>query len=817
MPPKKVAVLKDEFIPSPIKELLQLFDLIDSLYIFLNRRHMPCTLKSMKALIKTMNISEPISLDLNNIFILTQIHGDGMLLAINLSSDPSLLSTQETISELVEVTFTEISGVSPTQQAKRRQSFRKSLSHYIYAQVADCFEDFLVKSQESSPKKKSSKKNDPVKEAWETVCESNIWPNNINTSSFKLPQAQLDYHPTLRECPVLVNYIAKEASLRSVATTLQSTHINLSTNDPSLDSCITEEHISVNPTSSEIINNRDDLLKQHEGKINRAIHTLLNSPIYKGQIVHMKITDAQPAVYANLHRPLTSANLQMTLEQVLGIKKFYRHQAAAIDAVRSGKHVVLSTSTASGKSLVFNVPVIESILERPETRALYLFPTKALAQDQLRALNQIILNPSFPLSVTSGICDGDVGFADRVKIRESCQMVISNPDMLHYTLLPQHITWKHFFANLRYVVIDEAHEYKGAFGAHVSCVLRRLLRVCLHYGSVPLFVVCSATIGNPLQHFMNLAPLKALYSTSTGDSDDVDKWKDRVCVVDQSQDGSPCGQQTFVIWNPPVKRLSSLAVLTSEKALVSSGKIAEVKIPTDDNMSIENTENDTCNGDNSTNKAVDTSGQQTVDISVGFEEVVSYGYEYDYGGAESGHDQHPFPTFLRGCEDRPTTFGMPVNPHTHVRYTGGWGRKRKLKPIKDEQGEEEVPPEKEVDRKVIHPVGHKKVNNKYKQRNQLNVQSNDQEYVDTMERYSSIIEASLIFSRLIESHCRTLVFCKSRKLVELVLKYSLQEVRRLDDSGQLAQRVASYRGGYTKEERRAIEKDLFRYILLLLL
>ena len=174
----------------------------------------------------------------------------------------------------------------------------------------------------------------------------------------------------------------------------------------------------------------------------------------------------------------------------------YAHQAEAINAARQGYHVMVSTSTASGKTLCYNVPVLEAMLEDPQSRALYLYPTKALAQDQLRTLTELTANPGLK-RIQVGAYDGDTPANTRSRLRKSAAILLSNPDMLHLGILPNHNLWATFFRHLRYVILDEAHVYRGIFGSHVACLMRRLRRVCALYGAQPQFILSSATIANP--------------------------------------------------------------------------------------------------------------------------------------------------------------------------------------------------------------------------------------------------------------------------------------------------------------------------------
>ena len=195
------------------------------------------------------------------------------------------------------------------------------------------------------------------------------------------------------------------------------------------------------------------------------------------------------------------------LVSALGIQGLYRHQLEAITHIQAGHNTVVATPTASGKSLIYTLPIVQSLMAAPATRALCLFPLKALAQDQLKTLEQ--MRPQLPEPLASTlralIYDGDTSAYFRKKIREyPPAILITNPDMLHLSLLPYHHQWAHFFAGLKYVVIDEMHTYRGVFGSHVAWVLRRLKRICTLYGADPVFIMASATIGNPAGHAQRL-------------------------------------------------------------------------------------------------------------------------------------------------------------------------------------------------------------------------------------------------------------------------------------------------------------------------
>ncbi len=258
------------------------------------------------------------------------------------------------------------------------------------------------------------------------------------------------------------------------------------------------------------------------------LHYLTVQPIYRGQVVHIEHIPAREASCAKLDKPLVSG-LQGCLKEH-GLLPLYTHQAEAVNYARQGENVMVSTSSASGKTLCYNIPVLESLLADNNSRALYIFPTKALAQDQLRSLRELVCPDLFSVADFATF-DGDTPQAERAEIRKRARVVLTNPDMLHVGILPNHQSWSRLLRHVRYVVVDEAHIYRGVFGSHVACVLRRLRRVCQLYGSAPQFICCSATIANPSEHTERLVGLPFK-------------------IVDN--DGSPHGGKDFVFWNPPI-------------------------------------------------------------------------------------------------------------------------------------------------------------------------------------------------------------------------------------------------------------------------
>lgn len=228
----------------------------------------------------------------------------------------------------------------------------------------------------------------------------------------------------------------------------------------------------------------------------KFVQNLKRDRFYAPQVVHHQPIPPEGARWARLGSELPSS-LSAALKK-LGFGSLYSHQAAAIEKVRQGKNVVVATPTASGKTLTYNLPVIESLIKAPNSKALYIFPLKALEQDQLKALKEFVAPLKGQIKFGAEIYDGDTSSYRRRKIRESMPSVlITNPDMLHLSLLPFHPQWETLFANLRFVVVDELHTYKGIFGSHLTQVIRRLNRVCAFYGSKPQFLASSATIANP--------------------------------------------------------------------------------------------------------------------------------------------------------------------------------------------------------------------------------------------------------------------------------------------------------------------------------
>ena len=254
---------------------------------------------------------------------------------------------------------------------------------------------------------------------------------------------------------------------------------------------------------------------------------ILAEPSLARGVVHHAVLPARDPVHAPIPSWLDPRIVAGLADR--GIDRLYAHQAEALAAVHAGEDVVVVTPTASGKSLCYALPALQAIAENPAARALFLFPTKALGQDQVAEFRDLSLAAG--LTVSTSTYDGDTPAPVRSAVRTAGQVVVTNPDMLHAAILPHHTKWFQLFEQLRIIVIDELHTYRGVFGSHVANVLRRLLRICAHYGSRPVIVCCSATIGNPAE----------LAAALTGRPSRL---------VDRN--GAPAGERHVLLVDPPL-------------------------------------------------------------------------------------------------------------------------------------------------------------------------------------------------------------------------------------------------------------------------
>lgn len=252
-----------------------------------------------------------------------------------------------------------------------------------------------------------------------------------------------------------------------------------------------------------------------------------SDPVMQNRVQHIKVLEAKPATYANfpsdLHPSIVKALKSRQINQL------YSHQRQAYDYAMDNQSFTAVTPTASGKSLCYHLPVLQTIMHNKEARAIYLFPTKALAQDQKSEMNAII--EAMDEEILSYTYDGDTSPGIRQKVRKAGHIVMTNPDMLHSGILPHHTKWVSLFENLKFIIVDELHTYKGVFGSHVAHVLRRLQRICRYYGSDPVFICTSATILNPQELAEKL--------TNTTHA-----------LIDGN--GAPSGKKTFLFYNPPI-------------------------------------------------------------------------------------------------------------------------------------------------------------------------------------------------------------------------------------------------------------------------
>ncbi|RFU35629.1 hypothetical protein B7463_g730, partial [Scytalidium lignicola] len=276
-------------------------------------------------------------------------------------------------------------------------------------------------------------------------------------------------------------------------------------------------------------------IPEERKSIPEIIAELKASEWYTGQVVPdgHRVFSPQEPIYGELNFQL-SQNLVNALYNAKGITQFYAHQAEALNNLHDGHHVIVATSTSSGKSLIYQLPVIYELERDQNSRAIYIFPTKALAQDQKRSLKEMLhYMPGLEETIIETF-DGDTPMSDRNLIRDEGRIIFTNPDMLHITILPQEEKWRTFLKNLKYVVVDEIHVYNGLFGSHVAFIMRRLRRICAAVGNRHIkFISCSATVANPQGHFKTIFGINNVRMTDF--------------------DGSPSGKKEFLCWNTPYR------------------------------------------------------------------------------------------------------------------------------------------------------------------------------------------------------------------------------------------------------------------------
>ena len=492
----------------------------------------------------------------------------------------------------------------------------------------------------------------------------------------------------------------------------------------------------------------------------QIVAALRNAPFYDAQVVHVHEVAPRRARTAALDVALCPA-LARRVARLTGGQPLWLHQARAINAARAGRDVAVCTATASGKSICYLIPILDAIVRGSRNgapangagaaggtaAALVLFPTKALAQDQLRAVNELIrgvlpdaeasggrtyvptattsasaadgVNGNLSTLVECAALDGDTSYADRDDARSSANIVLSNPDFVHH-LLGQHRRWERFFACLEYVVIDEAHTYRGVFGSHVAAVISRLVRICALYGAAPTFVCSSATIANPTKFVQSLIGAPASRPGGKG-------------VVVVSEDGSPSGLKQLVVWNPPLKKKMESATTSAQRkeggdptpalAATQGGARPAARAPVA-----------AAAGGGASSRASVTAAQPTTAASVS--------------------DSPTATAAAEGCAIAGRGTARCVDLSSSVALRPG----------------------------------------------------------DAGERRSAIFETALLLASFTRSGVRTLCFAKSRKLVELILRHTQRLLRSV--APEAVAKVMAYRGGYTKSDRREIERSLFSGQLL---
>ncbi len=287
--------------------------------------------------------------------------------------------------------------------------------------------------------------------------------------------------------------------------------------------------------------------------LTQLLDRLRHTPTFMENVVHWETLPAREAVYEPFPPEMHPSILPVLASR--GIYRLYSHQRQAFDLIEEGKNVCVVTPTASGKTMCYNLPVLNRILREPDARALYLFPTKALSADQVSELYELI--EAMGAEIKTYTYDGDTPAAARRAVRQAGHIVVTNPDMLHSGILPHHTKWVKLFENLRYIVIDEIHAYRGVFGSNLANVIRRLMRLCRFYGSNPQFICCSATIANPGE----------LARMLTGQE---------MTLIDQS--GAASGEKHILFYNPPIVN-RQLGIRKS--ALQESLKIASMLVDND--------------------------------------------------------------------------------------------------------------------------------------------------------------------------------------------------------------------------------------------
>eukprot|EP01043_Picozoa_sp_COSAG02_P028847 COSAG02_NODE_1769_length_10996_cov_22.332385_2_plen_1423_part_00 len=565
---------------------------------------------------------------------------------------------------------------------------------------------------------------------------------------------------------------------------------------------------------------------------------LQKQPWYSGQIVATVSRPARQAMYADLKgegKTLPSAVYAALRSK--GITKLYSHQAKAIDAALAGHHVVVSTATASGKSLAYVLPMIVETVRAAQAEpprgcaAFCLFPTKALAQDQLRALKSLIgaaavHDSSIADATRPTTYDGDTRHAERTALRQSCNIFLTNPDMLHASILPSHKQWSSVLSVLRFIVLDEMHVYKGVYGAHVALILRRLLRLCALYGApAPKFICCSATLPRPRAHFERLIPRPL----SNG-------------AVVVCEDGAPAAQHWLVLWQPPLlfeaaRKAAAGAVSTELAAEKAAGpeqrqhgedqnEEEQTRIRVPDSPASLRQEQHVCVGQCSCG-GMEVCGSTNTAPGVNFTDSL------DFAALLNGKRSCLVPkrSSARSIIASPDDASAPddasegrasISAEQNCESGPGKGAEITLqgavltkptpaspfKPTRSRRGSLSTAPSKR--RRTLSGDDAK-------------ASSVAAEHSDEYRRCSPNIETAAILAAILTTGCRALCFTKVRRMCEILSGYTTRILRDVNSDSMshtssptsggggwsaVAAKVGTYRGGYTAEDRRAIEAQL---------
>ena len=494
---------------------------------------------------------------------------------------------------------------------------------------------------------------------------------------------------------------------------------------------------------------------QREIKPLDFVEHLRNHVCYASQITHERTLPKRSPMYAPF--PSTLRSVVQQAANGRGATLLYSHQEKAVSAAMNGKHVVVSTATASGKSICAHLPVFQALVQDPNSCALYIFPTKALAQDQAQSLKEMaaaVLGPTASQQ-TVAVFDGDTPMDARGDMINSARVWITNPDMIHITVLPNYKRFARVLCNLKYVVIDEAHAYGGIFGSHVSLVLRRLCRICKRmYGALPTMIVLSATLPNPAAH---AAALTGVFPYE---------------VV--AQDSSPCGSKLFLLWNPPLV-----------KGIAEARSRAEGK----------------------------RRAEQEAQRQAKRDSRTVRGAGSRLGAVSDAQFQEELAIGVRQCNpivSRPPESGREARPAGAV----GGSTPNRIRPLRV------------LGRGVASPNGATSAGQVDGTKTGASALDREgRQFPDWRQarhgaagtrtedhRVSPIVETAFLLAECVQHGLRTIAFCATRKLCELVLSYATDFLRDVDES--LVRRISVYRGGYSAEERRMVEARLFRGDLL---